>query len=219
MAKKSATSIEVTAPAVDKSLLDGAVDFINRAARTSGHQLAKIVSEYIKDTFFGGDLSLLSSKDPTKTASFRALCDRQDLHVGVSTLYRLVKIGQQVQHLPADLADALTMTHHRALLAVADKPHKQKLARQAVQHGWSVQKLQSAIADEQPQQPNRSGRPLKPAVLKWLAAAKKAADDKRDPATFALEFAALETSEQLAVQSDLLALQAACAEVLAAIAG
>ena len=60
--------------------------------------------------------------------------------------------------------------------------------------------------------------PLKPALLKWLAAAKKATDDKRDQADLALKFSQLEASEQLAVQADLLALQGVCAEVLAAIA-
>ena len=197
----------------------GAVDFINHAARTSSQQLAKIISEYIRDSFFGGDLGLLSSKDPTKTASFRALCERQDLLMGVSTLYRLVKIGQQVQHLPADLAEKLTMTHHRALLAVSDKPHKAKLARQAVKHGWTVGQLQQVIAAEQPPLPDRPGRPLKPALLKWLGAVKKANEGKGDPIGFAVEFLDLDQGEQLAVKADLLALQAELAEVLAAISG
>ena len=61
--RKSITTA-LSAPAVDKVLLDGAVDFINRAARSSGQQLAKIVSDYVKDSFFGGDLGLLSKARP-----------------------------------------------------------------------------------------------------------------------------------------------------------
>ena len=68
---------DLTPPNIDAKLLDGAVDFINRATHASGVQLAVTISEYVIDTFFGGNAGLLSSKDPTKTASFRALCERK----------------------------------------------------------------------------------------------------------------------------------------------
>jgi len=118
---------DLTSPTIDKSVLDGAVDFINRATHASGLQLAVLISEYVTDTFFGGDIGLLSSKDPTKIASFHALCQREDLQMGVSTLYRLVKIGHQVRQMPADLAESLTPAQHRALLSEPNPLHKQHL--------------------------------------------------------------------------------------------
>lgn len=61
MPKKSATTA-LTLPQVDKNLLDGAVDFINRSARTSSLQLAKTISEYVVDTFFAGDPARLRAE-------------------------------------------------------------------------------------------------------------------------------------------------------------
>ena len=130
-----------TPPTIDQTLLDGAVHYLNRAMHASGLQLAVTVSEYVIETFFGGDIGLLSSKDSNKLASFRALCQREDLHMGVSTLNRLVRIGHKIKQLPADLAENLTPAHHRALLTAQGTQHKQHLARLTLQHHWTVQQF------------------------------------------------------------------------------
>lgn len=126
--------------------------------------------------------------------------------MGASTLNNLVRIGLQVQHLPADLADNLTMTHHRALLAVKQAPHKQKLARQAVKYAWTVQQLKATIAAEHPQPANHAGRPAKAALLKWLEGLQKASGDKQAGPAFAAEFGELKAVEQAAFQLELAAL-------------
>lgn len=209
-------SEEITVPpTVDPALLDGAVAFINRAAHASGLQLASIVSVYVVDTFCQGDFSAVGSKDPHKSAPFAALCAREDLQMGAATLLRLVRIGHQARHLPADLAESLTLSHHRELLTVADVQHKQHLARLAVQHDWTVQQLQARIADERPAQPRPLGRPVKPAALKWLGAVQKAM--AVGDGQWSTEIGQLAPAQRAQLKAELVALQAGLAVRLAAL--
>lgn len=217
MPKKTAKT-ELTTTPIDQNLLDGAVDFINRSMHASSVQLAVIISEYVVATFFAGDVGLLSSKDPTKLLSFRALCEHPGLEMGVSTLQRLVRVGVQVRHLPADLAENLTMTHHRSLLAVPNAAHKQALARMAVKQHWSVQKLQAVIAAEHPQPPTHAGRATKPALLKWLTAMEKAVADQPETAVITAEFSLLAADEQIKLRVGLTALNQTLQQALAALA-
>jgi hypothetical protein len=99
------------------------------------------------------------------------------------------------------------LSQHRALLPVANVQHKQHLARLAVEHGWTVEQLTATIAAEQPRPPNRTGRPRKPEVLKWLHGLQKASAGRTDPQAFGGEFAALEERDQARVYAELLALQ------------
>lgn len=209
---------EITAPmspTPDIALLDGAVLWLNRAIQASGIQLAVRVSDYVLDTFFAGDIAALSSKDPLKTSSFRALCEREDLQMGASTLHRLVRIGVQARHLPADLAESLSLGHHRALLTVDNAAHKQHMAREAVRHGWSAEKLAATLAAEHPQPPQRPGRPKKPELLKWLGTVRREVSVRPDPRQFAGEFAGLPTADQAAAKAELQAIRQRLDELLA----
>lgn len=203
-------------PSIDAALVDDAVAFINRAALVSGLQLASTVSSYVVDTFFAGDFAAVSSKDPHKTASFAALCQRDDLNMGEATLLRLVRIGHQARHLPADLAENLTLSHHRVLLAVPDGQHKQHLARMAVQHGWTVEQLQALILGEKPALPHPLGRPPKPVPLKWLGAVQKAVGQASD-AQWTAEVERLAPAHRAQLRAELLALQGQIQARLAAV--
>lgn len=217
-------STELSAPvprdtAVDPALLDGAVLWLNRAVQSSGIELAVQVSEYVIDTFFAGDFALLTSHDPNKSASYRALCQREDLHMGAATLHRLVRIGQQVRHLPADVAQALTLRHHRALLTVANQQHRQHLARQALRHEWTSDRLASVIRAEKPLNGKPRGRPAQPAVVKWLAAVRRSSGENQDPREFAVAVGGLTAGEQADLRADLLALQRQIQALVAALPG
>jgi hypothetical protein len=215
-------SEQVTEPLplqVDLDLLDGAVLFLNRAIHASGLQLAMTVSAYVTETFFGGDVAALSSKDSQKTASFRALCERDDLQMGASTLHRLVRIGQQARHLPADLSESLSLGHHRALLTVDDPRHKQHLARLAVQKGWTADKLRTTIAAEQPLPAHRPGRPKKAELLKWLGAVRREVTVQQDVGIFVAQFAELQADQQLAARAEMQAMRQRLDDLLMAVAG
>ena len=207
----------LTSPTIDQNLIDGAVQFLNRATHASATQLAVTVSEYVIDTFFAGDAALLSSKDPDKTASFRALCAHPQLQMSAATLFRLVRVGQQARLLPSDLSENLTQAQHRALLAVPDPRHKQHLARQAVQHHWTAEQLTNKIAAERPPEKAPQGRPHKAELLKWLGAVRHTTGDPRDPAVFAQDFAKMSEGDRAKFKADLTALQGELATMLAAI--
>lgn len=194
-------------PAFDAALLDTAIRFLQHAVHTSGLQLATQVSAFVVDTFFGGDPAGLSSKDPHKTASFAALCARPDLPMAQATLYGLVRVGQQVRHLPPDLAESLSISHHRALLALPNPQHKQHIARLAVQHGWSVAQLRATIHAEKPLVGKPRGRPPLAPEVKWLGGVQRAAGSGLSPVAFAKSFAVLPVDEQAKLRQELVALR------------
>jgi hypothetical protein len=128
----------------------------------------------------------------------------------------LVRIGHQARHLPADLAENLTLSHHRVLLAVPDGQHKQHLARMAVQHGWTVEQLQAVILGEKPALPHPLGRPPKPVPLKWLGAVQKAVGQASD-AQWTAEVERLAPAHRAQLRAELLALQGQILARLAAV--
>jgi hypothetical protein len=194
-------------PVIDPALLDSALRFLQRAVHTSGLQLATQVSAYVIDTFFGGDPAGISSKNPHKTASFAALCAHPDLPMGQATLYGLVRIGQQVRHLPPDLAEHLSLSHHRALLTVDNAAHKQHVARLAVQHAWSVAELRSVLAAEKPNEGKPRGRPALSPVVKWHSAVQRAVGSAVRPVEFAKDFSTLSAEEQARMRAELAGLR------------
>jgi hypothetical protein len=209
--KEPAMSTELLADpppaAIDPVLLDGAVRYLQRAVHTSGLQLATQVSAYVIDTFFGGDPAGLSSKDPHKTASFAALCAHPDLPMGQATLYGLVRIGLQVRHLPPDLAENLSLSHHRALLTVDNAAHKQHVARLAVEHAWSVAQLRATLAAENPTSGKPRGRRALAPVVKWQAAVQRAVGSTVRPTDFAKQFSKLPAQEQARMRTELVGLR------------
>ena len=185
----------------------GAVAWLNQAVRNSGVQLAVQVSDYVLSTFFGGDFEAFLDPSRLKSQSFRALCRRDDLELGETTLFRLVRVGHQVGRLPNDVAEALSLSHHRTLLLVTDGRHRNALARQAAQEGWSVEKLAEAVKQKQPPDPNRRGRKPLPPGLKQFAAVARGAETGLDVARFSGEFAGLAPEKQAVVRAEVLALR------------
>ncbi len=202
------------APEIDSDLVHGAIQFLNRTLYRSGVKVAVEVSEYVIATFLGGDSSLLASKDPFKTGSLRALAEHPDLQMGAATLNRLVRIGLQVRHLPADLAEELSPSHHRALLTVKNAAHKQHLAREAVQNHWTAQQLEATIAAEKPQDEPHQGRPPQSPVVKWVNALQKTAGQEQFGETMAEAFHKLPKVHQAKVKAELKAVHAEIGAVL-----
>ena len=190
----------------DLALVEGAVAWLNRTVHASGVQLAVEVSGYVLATFFGGDFAAFADHDRTKPVSFRALLRHQQLQLGESTLYRLVRIGHHVGQLPQDVALALSLSHHRTLLALTDGRHRQALARAAATEGWSVLQLAEAVKHKQPPDPKRPGRPSLPPAVKHLGAFARRAATELEPKGFAIAFKALAPARQKAARAEVLAL-------------
>ena len=197
------TDLTITASiltAAETATVDGAVHWLNHAVRASGIQLAAQVNQFILDTFFGGNYESFSDPSSSKPVSFGALCAREDLHLGQTSLYRLVRIGQQIKHLPSEVAEALSMTHHRTLLAVTDQRHLHRLAREAMLHRWTATELEAQVHEVQPAKGGKTGRPRVPDGLKWLGAVLRASEGDKT-AQLAKDFTALSEAKQADVRA------------------
>ena len=74
----------------------------------------------------------------------------------ITNTIRLLGLPPAVQHLLAD--GQLSAGHARALLGTPDRELQERLARQAVDHGWSVRAIEQAVRDggiEPPADPAR----------------------------------------------------------------
>ncbi len=156
----------------DTPHLDEAVDFINRTTILSGLNLAREVGRYVLDHFFDGDYQSFSDPSRIKEQSFRALLAREDLLLGQTTLYNLVRVSNQLEILPPDVTDGLSFTHHRALLPLPDPKRKEELARRALKEGWTSNDLTAEVSKLLPK--SHRGRKPSPAFVKTIGRIEKA---------------------------------------------
>jgi ParB family transcriptional regulator, chromosome partitioning protein len=78
--------------------------------------------------------------------------------VAVSNLLRLLDLPDEVLDLLA--AGHLTEGHGRALLTASDHETRRRLARDAVQEGWTVRQTEARARDADPTRPRRTGSRL-----------------------------------------------------------
>lgn len=72
----------------------------------------------------------------------------------ITNTIRLLGLPPAVQHLLAD--GQLSAGHARALLGTPDRELQERLARQAVDHGWSVRAMEQAVRDGGMESPGES---------------------------------------------------------------
>jgi len=160
---------------VDEDLLDAAVAEINRIYVSKGLETARAIGNYVVEAFFGGDLESFDPRQK-KHMTFRALAEREDLHVAYNTIWYSVAVLDQLRLLPEDIAEALPLSHHKLLLPVADAKMKADLAAKAVEDKLSsrefaeVVKAARASRSDKP----RGGRPPLPAFVKGFRRLQKA---------------------------------------------
>lgn len=130
---------------LDRAELDQAADFIARHKTLRGAELARVVGEYILETFFDGDYEEFCRKSRSKPVRFRSLAARRDLGVSTGRLCLLVRISRQLRELPRQQADSLSLSHHRALLPLHDAGHKRRLADAAHRGRWSSHRLEQEV--------------------------------------------------------------------------
>ncbi|MBI5609741.1 MAG: hypothetical protein HY902_12785 [Deltaproteobacteria bacterium] len=193
--------------------IDAAVQWLNRAVQASGVRLAMEVSEYVLTTFFGGDFNAFADHDRTKPQSFAALVRRQDLAISETTLYRLVRIGQQARHLPSAVAEALSPTHHRVLLGVRDLRHKGRLAREAAEQNWTVARLAQEVKALEPGNTSKTGRPPLPPLVKALGEVTRSWHRGVDVAAFGQAYSQLSAQHKAELRAEVAKLEADLAEI------
>ena len=83
----------------------------------------------------------------------------------------------QLELLPADVIERLTLTHHRALLPLPDPKSKEELARRALDEGWPSDVLAAEVSKLLPA--SRRGRRPSPPFVKTIRRVAKALDSSR----------------------------------------
>ncbi len=176
--KATETALVPTLPGegvVVDQLVKQAVAQINHIYAAKGLETARDVGEYLIQTFFEGNPERFHERGKDHL-SFRALADRDDLQVSYSFLWHACAVVEQLRLLPADVASALPLSHHRLLLSVKDPDEKERLAREAVERGLSKRALEAELVARRPEvaPESKPGRKPHPALAKGLTQLKKA---------------------------------------------
>lgn len=158
-------------------LVDQAVGELNRLYRAKGLETALAVGQYVLATFFNGDTANFRSGG-NGHISFRELGKREDLQVSWQFIWNSVAVVAQFRQLPANVAEALPLSHHKLLLPVKDAEQKVLLASAAMNEGLSKEALQERVkgARTSAAGESKAGRPVLPAFVKVFTVVKKAVD-------------------------------------------
>jgi hypothetical protein len=144
--------------------VDQTIREINEIWRQGGLNTVVAIGDYLIRVFYGGDLELAQSHNPTKGKALAELYDRVDeLYISLHALRRAVPIAVQYRSLPRQLADGLTAGHHVELLPLRQIEQKISLARRAVDGAMTTKELRKEVRREQ--KPRGGGRPKLPEVL------------------------------------------------------
>jgi len=114
--------------------VDEVVVRLNRLYRDKGLETIRAVGELVLETFFGGDVDNFRTRGRAHV-SFRKLAERKDLEMSYQFIWNSVAVLDQLRLLPATVANALPVSHHKLLLPIKDADLKLRLAEEAVGEG------------------------------------------------------------------------------------
>ena len=158
----------------DAALLDRVVEELNGVWRAQGLATARALAGVVLDAFFRGDPALYEARRGWH-ASLRALAARADLQFNYQALWTALAVTVQCAALPAPVAEALPVSHHKALLPLKDAAVKAELAAEAAREGWTVRELEARVRDARGAAPGgarpRRGKPALVGALEQLVAA------------------------------------------------
>jgi len=153
---------------IDQALVERAVCDLNHIYTTKALQTACLIGEYVINRFFGGDVEAFR-RGSCEHASFRALSKHQDLRFSPTYLWTAVAVVGQIRELPEDLAQCLSLSHHRLLLPLKDASVKVALARMAVKQNLSKRELGREIGRLVGSQARGAKRDMKVPVIEALS--------------------------------------------------
>lgn len=154
---------------VDDALVATVVARLNATLQHNGLETAKALGRIVLDAFFGGNPANFRDREK-KHLSFRQLAERDDLQMSHVALWNAVALVEQLEQLPTDVGNALSVSHHRVLLTLHDAETKVDLAQQAVDEQLSKRVLAERVrvAKQNGDGRSRGGRPPQPAFVKAL---------------------------------------------------
>ena len=130
---------------------------------------ARAVGQLLLRTFYGGDLAAYRRMG-TEHASLQALARHDDLRVPAAALWDGLRLVEQLDVLPDDLEEVLTISHHRALFRVRDTRAKVRLARAVAREALRVEDLRERVTAVVGADPRGRGRKRQPRLAKTAKA-------------------------------------------------
>ena len=132
---------------VNEDLVQKAVHFINEKANETLYKGSEEIGAYLLTTFFDNDIEFASSRNPYKSASYTALCQRQDLLVRAGTLSVAVRVAAQEQFFREKGFDSqgLSYTHKAELVKLPNTEAKLSLAEETLESAYTTRALAEQV--------------------------------------------------------------------------
>ena len=132
---------------VDESIVEEAVSFINEKANETLYRGSEEIGAYLLEKFFKNDIKVASSRRPYKSASYAALCQREDLAVHPATLSLMVRVAAQESFFKDKGFDpvGLSYTHKAELVKLPNTEEKIRLAQKAMESTFTTRLLSEEV--------------------------------------------------------------------------
>jgi hypothetical protein len=161
---------------LDQELLERSITRVNAVTQDrNGMDATVALAQAILDLLFDGRMPVFRETEKDHV-TFRVMINDPRLEPSYNAIWYAMATLEQLFELPAEVAQALPVTHHRLLISVRDRATKVRLARRAVERGLSSRELASEVrryrADSG--RAGRTGRPPLPAWVKGVKRVSKA---------------------------------------------
>lgn len=155
---------------VDKALVNDAVNFINEKANETLYRGSEEIGAYLLERFFGNDIAVASSRKPHKSASYAALCQREDLAVHPATLSLMVRVAAQEVFFKEKKFNpaGLSYTHKAELVKLPNTAVKIRLAQKALKSTFSSRLLSEEVKKTR-ERSGAKGKVISSVIEKYLA--------------------------------------------------
>jgi hypothetical protein len=165
--------------ATNTAIVDQAIDHIRRLVTRRGRQGQQAVGQCVLDLFYKGDIDRYRSTGVAKAVTLRVLEERAaaaGLPLKRSFLSNAVGVAALARQLGRDSPyQAISPSHQVELLQAITPERAEALARECVEHRWSVRELRAKVRQERihARLRGRGRRPL-PKALRVLRACARA---------------------------------------------
>jgi hypothetical protein len=117
---------------------------LNALCKTTTLAFALAVGEIVVKNLYGGDVSLLHSRERKKHAALRHVAAEPSLAMSASALYRSIAIFEVCERIGARKWNHISTTHLRLVLSLP--PEQQELLlRQTEANRWSARELEERV--------------------------------------------------------------------------
>lgn len=161
---------------VDPDLVAVILARLEPLSRGQGLPTALAIADAVLDHLFAGDPARFRTRSH-QHQTFRALQSDEALPLSRSSLWYALAVRDQHDQLPSDVADKLSLAHHKVLLRVKARHLKVEVARKAAKESLSKRDLERYIRRRVSKEQVRGrGRPRLPAIVKGIRKVEQATD-------------------------------------------